>query len=617
MASKEQKELIKKLQGLGIIKDDKKTTKDAKKAIDKANKGGGSSPRTTPTTVPTPTPPPAVGNSSSASRVSTYTGPSIVDYLSSSGQASDFNSRTKLAQEKGINNYSGTAEQNTQLLNLLRSNTSGGSTPTNNSVVGMGGDKTKVNTPVVTTPTPPTPRSDYATGGGAPVVTPKSTYTGPSVVDYLTSIGSKSDRETRTKLAESLGVQGYMDATGYISGAKNLELLAKLRSGGQANQPEVGADVVIAPVDNIQPENPTAPVVPTGVDPNDYASLVKYASEAGLSVEEFKKLLPNNEVSKEESDKIKKELGIPDLETAVFARTSFSTVDTYNKMYKDSGLEDIKNKIQAIDDEINKTRDQFNEAVSAVNENPWLSESTRVGRVKRLNDQLDAKEANRLEARKQLGDLYDKGVSEIEKTITYATQDFNTNRETNVAKLNYLLKQAEAQEGFLKNKKEGSYNQVVQDFLAEKAGVEGAKDAKPFRVGDETFQYDKTTKTFVKIGGGSSNDTNTEYKKALQFVQDNPDATAKELEQGIRAYTKGLSESDIKSLVTGSNSSNLTRENIANFYGIADDNTKTDTILGLGGTTGKAKIDEVMKTIEKYQKLGYTDDKIMTILTKE
>ena len=49
-----------------------------------------------------------------------YTGSSIVDYLGSTGQASDYASRAKLATSKGITGYAGTADQNTQLLNMLR-----------------------------------------------------------------------------------------------------------------------------------------------------------------------------------------------------------------------------------------------------------------------------------------------------------------------------------------------------------------------------------------------------------------------------------------------------------------------------------------------------------------
>lgn len=49
-----------------------------------------------------------------------YMGPSIVDYLSSLGQSSDFASRSKLAVDKGITGYTGSAGQNTQLLQALR-----------------------------------------------------------------------------------------------------------------------------------------------------------------------------------------------------------------------------------------------------------------------------------------------------------------------------------------------------------------------------------------------------------------------------------------------------------------------------------------------------------------
>jgi len=61
---------------------------------------------------------------------SNYTGPSIVDYLKSIGQPSDFNSRAKMAQQYGIANYTGTAQQNTQLLNTLKGSQAGQQTPT-------------------------------------------------------------------------------------------------------------------------------------------------------------------------------------------------------------------------------------------------------------------------------------------------------------------------------------------------------------------------------------------------------------------------------------------------------------------------------------------------------
>jgi hypothetical protein len=51
-----------------------------------------------------------------------YTGPSIVDYLGMNGKASDFNSRKILAKSLGIDNYKGTASQNTKLLKQLLDN---------------------------------------------------------------------------------------------------------------------------------------------------------------------------------------------------------------------------------------------------------------------------------------------------------------------------------------------------------------------------------------------------------------------------------------------------------------------------------------------------------------
>ena len=63
-----------------------------------------------------------------------YTGTSIVDYLNKNGKDSSFSARKKLAEANGIKNYSGTAQQNTTLLNTLRgSNTSNTTNKTNTS----------------------------------------------------------------------------------------------------------------------------------------------------------------------------------------------------------------------------------------------------------------------------------------------------------------------------------------------------------------------------------------------------------------------------------------------------------------------------------------------------
>lgn len=59
-------------------------------------------------------------STSASASASAYTGNSIVDYLNSIGKASDFASRKQYAAQYGITNYTGTAAQNTKLLQLMR-----------------------------------------------------------------------------------------------------------------------------------------------------------------------------------------------------------------------------------------------------------------------------------------------------------------------------------------------------------------------------------------------------------------------------------------------------------------------------------------------------------------
>lgn len=58
---------------------------------------------------------------------------SIVDYLKSVGTDSSFANRARLAGSYGIQNYTGTAAQNTRLLNAIRSGGNSGNTSTGSS----------------------------------------------------------------------------------------------------------------------------------------------------------------------------------------------------------------------------------------------------------------------------------------------------------------------------------------------------------------------------------------------------------------------------------------------------------------------------------------------------
>lgn len=80
----------------------------------------------------------------------TYTGTSIVDYLKSIGKPSDYASRAALAKQSGISNYTGSAEQNKQLLGLLNKPSPTPVPPAKNPIV-------PPVPPVPPVPTPPLP----------------------------------------------------------------------------------------------------------------------------------------------------------------------------------------------------------------------------------------------------------------------------------------------------------------------------------------------------------------------------------------------------------------------------------------------------------------------------
>ena len=211
---------------------------------------------------------------------------SIVDYLKSVGKPSDFAYRSKLAAQKGIANYTGTAAQNTQLLNILRLPVSTPpytpykpapaaappvappapiSTPTQSTTPSFSaaeaewfpkfksagytwawiqfptGEKnwyrlengqyirksseTEAKIPFtqsMISPPPPPPASPPA--AYTPPTAPVSTYTGVSIVDYLKSIGQPSDYASRATLAAQKGIANYTGTS-----KQNTDLLKLLR----------------------------------------------------------------------------------------------------------------------------------------------------------------------------------------------------------------------------------------------------------------------------------------------------------------------------------------------------------------------------------------------------
>lgn len=144
---------------------------------------------------------------------------SIVDYLNTTGQASDFSSRKKLAESSGISNYMGSADQNIQLLNTLKAKapatnaTTGATTPTQAGAITV--DQMKPATPIKSVPTP-VDATNYAGIGTA-----------------ATSSTAKAYEEIN-KLYQTLQTKNVTDATSISSTME--KLLGKSADTIQANE---------------------------------------------------------------------------------------------------------------------------------------------------------------------------------------------------------------------------------------------------------------------------------------------------------------------------------------------------------------------------------------------
>lgn len=137
-------------------------------------------------------------SSSSSSYYKKYTGDSgsIVSALNAIGVDSSYNYRAKIAKANGISNYSGTAAQNTKMLNLLKQ-----------------GKLKKVGS---------------SSGSSSSSTSYYKKYTGDSgsIVTALNSIGVDSSYSNREKIAKKNGISNYSGTA-----AQNTKMLNLLKQG--------------------------------------------------------------------------------------------------------------------------------------------------------------------------------------------------------------------------------------------------------------------------------------------------------------------------------------------------------------------------------------------------
>ncbi len=326
-----------------------------------------------------------------------YTGPSIVDYLKSIGQASDFTTRTKLATQSGISGYLGTAEQNTQLLNILRGQVIPTPTPT---PIPAPAPAAPVPTPVPTpTPTPtPTPAP---TPAPAPTPTPTPTPT-PAPTPTPTPVPTPTPTLTPEEIQNK------------ITDLKNKVATAQTE---------------------LEKENART-------------DFVKAASAAGVSYTDITKYLaalePATESEADRKAAIYTKYGITGLEEKAFATPTETFESIYKRAYTDAGLSDLVSKLQGISDEISKADETYNEHLGDINKDVWLVEGSRSARVKREYDSYQATRT-RLDAEyTRVSNELERGKERAESVATQALSEIEKGQTRTKEELAYYVKRADA-----------------------------------------------------------------------------------------------------------------------------------------------------------------------------
>jgi len=181
---------------------------------------------------------------------------------------------------------------------------------------------------------------------------PVSTYTGPSVVDFLDSVGQASDFGSRATLAKQYGIQDY---TGTAD--QNTQLLNQLRTkGGYQTQQTTATAGSSAP----QGGNYTSTDTPAPVD------IKSVFSDFGVDLGDLQDFMKNPVASFE---------------------------DTYDKLYKNLGIADLKSEASKLLKQATDIDNELADKISDVNDDPWLTEGVRVSRIQKLQDRYDLKKA--------------------------------------------------------------------------------------------------------------------------------------------------------------------------------------------------------------------------------
>lgn len=130
---------------------------------------------------------------------------------------------------------------------------------------------------------------------------------------------------------------------------------------------------------------------------------------------------------------------IDELTKTVFQAPTVNQQKLYEDAYNSAGLANIRTKLTELNDLIATKLSAYTAKEADINENPFLSEASRIGRLNRLAERKQDEIGNLQTQYKAYADLYNDGIGEVNDAVARQVADFDTSRKISTEELSFLL----------------------------------------------------------------------------------------------------------------------------------------------------------------------------------
>lgn len=232
-------------------------------------------------------------------------------------------------------------------------------------------------------------------------------------------------------------------------------------------------------------------------DPNaaGNAQMARLAGQAGLGLEDLRGLIGSG-LPEGAEDEIRSGLGIDALESNVF-KPAPSTEKLFTDAYAAAGLSDVKKKLEDLASRRSTVKQELNERMLGVNENPWLSEASRLQNIGNTKNFFQGDLSALSEEEMTLQEIFNSGLSQVNDLVTRRTTDFANQQAIDQAQLNYLLQKADKEMAKRQALEASKVARYLPEYLSAKIG-----STKPETITTPDggiYQWDTTSGQFVEI----------------------------------------------------------------------------------------------------------------------